>query len=218
MAGASEQTPLQPEKEESGLGGCCCCRSVAQIRFAFLETNRQHVLRLAHCICAFSLLLMAVGFVGAYSTGDVLSYLGWLQVHGPHGRGFAGVRHVCTPSKDGSKHWECVEWSEFDCGARNAQAGSCDLCKTQSMSLVVSVFIGCYTYYAFYKKTDARLTCWDSCIACAISHPWHYHTHRQFECLHRHAGETGDCRCTIYPAEAGPNACEFPCQDVPFVA
>lgn len=182
MASANEATPLQDNKEESGIGNCLCCRAVAPIRFGFLENNRRAALQLAHYVCAFSLLLMTIGFVGAYSTGHVLSYVSWMTFHGPNGIGYAGVRSVCTPDRNGvdalvdpkfgvaidlrssstsngrssSEDVKCQTWSEFDCKATPI-AGTCELCKTQSMGMLVSVFIGCITYYTFYKKTEARL-------------------------------------------------------------
>lgn len=160
MSEAKETTPLQEEKEETGIGGCLCCRTVAPIRFGVLESNRHQVLQIAHMLCAVSLFLMAVGFIGAYSSGAVLSIFSWLTIYGKNGKSFAGVRHVCTPAQDGG--WTCVPWSDFDCGAYKNSADYCELCKTQSLSLSLSVAIGCFTYYSFYKKTNARLNGEDS--------------------------------------------------------
>mmetsp|Transcript_16672 Transcript_16672/g.35324 ORF Transcript_16672/g.35324 Transcript_16672/m.35324 type:complete len:238 (-) Transcript_16672:92-805(-) len=151
-ASANEATPLQEDKEESGIGNCLCCRIVAPIRFGFLGNNRRKALQLAHCVCAFSLLLMTIGFFGAYSSGHVLSYVSWMTFHGPNGIGYAGVRSVCTPERNGSEDVKCQTWSEFHC-----KADMCELCKTQSMGMLVSIFIGCITYYTFYRKTEARL-------------------------------------------------------------
>jgi len=159
MATPNEETPLQDEKEEGGLGGCLCCRTVAPIEIGFLAKYPRRVLLLAHYLCAFSLILMVIGFVGAYSNGHILEYFSWISVHGPAGMGFAGVRNVCTKKEGDLK---CVSWSEFDCGASNIDTGTCEQCKTTSMSLVVSVCIGLFTYYSFYKKTDARMNGDDS--------------------------------------------------------
>lgn len=163
--------------EEEGfhgyLGSFICCRMVAPISFPALQNKRQQVLSIAHYLCAFALFLSFLSFWGGFSWGNTLSYLPWVTVVGPEGKGYAGVKWVCwdlpSPPAEGTfgdgqgaygdghgSFWRCETWATFDCAEFTVGVDQCKMCKNQAHAIMFSVFMAVFTFYSFYKKTNER--------------------------------------------------------------
>lgn len=155
---------IREEKQDmdlvnAGLSDCLPCRVVGAVTFPCLENHRSLALWICHYLCWLAFVVGFVAFVGAVSSGDLLSYLAWARFDNSEGTAYSGATYICWDVPP-PENWECEMWQDFEC-ADHGGAG-CHVCKVVSMEIYLAVLMSVFAFYTFHTNNDKRLHGQDS--------------------------------------------------------